>query len=342
MSSTKSSSRDFSFFSLFTAGLVCLVPFVNAYTQPTGTGPVGNPIYEPGLNSVVPVGQGFTVTWGPTNTTAGTVTLVLLKGPSTNAVPQYALVEKTPNNGKWVWTPSTDLAPGDIGYGIQLIDDATGAYQYSTQFGISNPNYKPVSTSSSASSTASTTSTKSASATSSASTTKSASSTKSVAGVTTVTTTATANGTTTASHSYTTEVVGNFTTYCPSATTMTLGNHTYTISSATTLTVTDCPCTITKPVTSATAGPVTTAIVSVASTGRLPVNGSMVYPTGSMTVPVSLKPSGSGATSATTGGAASATTASSKPPVQTGAASAAVATSFVGLVVAAGVAVFAL
>jgi len=61
MSSTKSSSRDFSFFSLFTAGLVCLLPFANAYTQPTGTGPVGNPIYEPGLNSVVPVGQGFTV-----------------------------------------------------------------------------------------------------------------------------------------------------------------------------------------------------------------------------------------------------------------------------------------
>ncbi|KAK5139236.1 hypothetical protein LTR32_007525, partial [Rachicladosporium monterosium] len=257
MSSTKSNSRDFSFFSLFTAGLVCLVPFANAYTQPTGTGPVGNPIYEPGLNSVVPVGQGFTVTWGPTNTTAGTVTLVLLKGPSTNAVPQYALVEKTPNNGKWVWTPSTDLAPGDTGYGIQLIDDATGAYQYSTQFGISNPNYKPVSTSSSASSTASTTSTKSASATSSASITKSGSTTasasttsKSAAGVTVVTV---ANGTTTASHSYTAEVVGNFTTYCPSATTMTLGNHTYTVSSATNLTVTDCPCTITKPVSTGTA-----------------------------------------------------------------------------------------
>ncbi|TKA75646.1 hypothetical protein B0A55_04999 [Friedmanniomyces simplex] len=329
-----SSQRDFSLFSLFTAGLACLVPFANAYTKPVGAEPKGNPIYQPGLNSIVPVGEGFTVTWGPTNTTADTVTLVLLKGPSANAVPQYALVEKIPNNGSWVWTPSTDLAPGDTGYGIQLIDDATGEYQYSTQFGISNPNYKP-STSSSASSTASASASKSSSATEYASTTKSSSSTKSATGIATVSETVTANGTATASIHYTTEVVSKFTTYCPSATSLTLGNHTYTISTATTLTVTDCPCTITKPVTTATAGPITTSAVVVASTGHLPVNSSMVYPTGSMTIPSSLMASASA-----TSGAANAT-GSSTAPIQTGAASG-MATSFVGLVVAAGVAVFAL
>lgn len=76
-------------------------------------------------------------------TTEGTVTLVLLKGPSTNAVPQYAIVEAIPNTGNYIWTPATDLAPtsGDTGYGIQLIVDATGQYQYTTQFGISNPDY---------------------------------------------------------------------------------------------------------------------------------------------------------------------------------------------------------
>ena len=31
----------------------------------------------------------------------------------------------------------------DTGYGIQLIDDETGQYQYTTQFGISNPDWKP-------------------------------------------------------------------------------------------------------------------------------------------------------------------------------------------------------
>ena len=60
------------------------------------------------------------ITWNPT--TQGTVTLVLLKGPSENAVPQYAIVEKTENDGSYVWTPSTDLEPttGATGYGIQV------------------------------------------------------------------------------------------------------------------------------------------------------------------------------------------------------------------------------
>ncbi|KAK3066652.1 hypothetical protein LTR53_016915 [Teratosphaeriaceae sp. CCFEE 6253] len=328
MSSSKSSSRDFSFFSLFTAGLACLVPFANAYTKPVGAEPSGNPIYQPGLNSIVPVGENFTVTWDPT--TLGTVTLVLLKGPSTNAVPQYAIAEKIPNSGSYIWFPSTDLAPDDTGYGIQLIDDKTGAYQYTTQFGISNPDYNPaaVSTSSASSQTTSASKTTSTSATASASVSKSAS----------VTTTAiiAANGT--SAVYYTTEVVSQFTTYCPYATSLTLGNHTYTVSSATTLTVTDCPCTITKPYTTAPAGPITTtAVVVVASTGGLPANGSIIYPTGSMTVPSSLSAS---ATGTGTGGAASAT-ASSTAPIQANTASG-VATSFVGLVVAAGVAVFAL
>ncbi|KAL9532807.1 hypothetical protein SMMN14_03380 [Sphaerulina musiva] len=129
------------FSKVFTAGLAAFAPLVAAYTKPTGDAPVGNPISQPGLNSVVPVGEGFTITWNPT--TQGTVTLVLLKGPSENAVPQYAIVEKTENDGSYVWTPSTDLeaSEGAKGYGIQLIDDATGQYQYTTQFGISNPKH---------------------------------------------------------------------------------------------------------------------------------------------------------------------------------------------------------
>lgn len=263
----------------------------------------------------------MTQTWDPT--TPGTVTLVLLKGPATDAVPQYAIVEKTPNDGSYQWSPSTDLAPGDTGYGIQLIDDATGQYQYTTQFGISNPDYVP--------SAASTTS--SASKTTSGSATESASVTESSSASTTASEVTTANGTTTASNHYTTEVVTKFTTYCPHATSLTLGNHTYTVTSATTLTITDCPCTITKPYTTATAGPITSS--AVASTGRLPANSSMVYPTGSMTVPSSLVASASA-----TGGAANAT-GSSIAPIQTGAASG-MAASFVGLVVAAGAAVCAL
>ena len=67
------------------------------------------------------------------------MTLVLLRGPSNNVVPLYPIVEKIPNTGTFVWTPATTLQPDVTHYGIQLIDDQTGAYQYTTQFGISNP-----------------------------------------------------------------------------------------------------------------------------------------------------------------------------------------------------------
>lgn len=117
---------DFSFFSLFTAGLALFAPLADAYTKPVGDAPKGNPIAQPGFMSVVPAGKPFTVTWEPT--TDGTVSLVLLKGPSENAVPQYAIAEKIENDGTFDWTPKKDLEPTDgaEGYGIQLIVDKTG------------------------------------------------------------------------------------------------------------------------------------------------------------------------------------------------------------------------
>ena len=117
---------DFSTFSLFTAGLALFAPLTAAWTQPVGDEPKGNAIYQPGLASIVPAGKPFTIEWDPT--TKGTVTLVLLKGPSENAVPQYAIAEKIPNDGLYDWTPKKDLEPteGDTGYGIQLIVDSNG------------------------------------------------------------------------------------------------------------------------------------------------------------------------------------------------------------------------
>src|SRR4051812_8305098 len=61
------------------------------------TGPSGNPIYKPGLLELVPAGQPYTITWDPT--TAGTVTLVLLRGPSENILPLYPIAEGIANTG---------------------------------------------------------------------------------------------------------------------------------------------------------------------------------------------------------------------------------------------------
>ncbi|KAG9983861.1 hypothetical protein KCU78_g21044, partial [Aureobasidium melanogenum] len=137
-----------SFRVLFTAGLAAFAPLASAYTTPKGD-PTGNAIYEPGLNSIVPVGKPFTITWQPD--TEGTVSLVLLHGPSTNCVPIHTIVEGINNTGSYDWTPDTSLAPNKTYYGIELVVDGTGQYQYSTQFGISNDEYKGSSSSAGAS-----------------------------------------------------------------------------------------------------------------------------------------------------------------------------------------------
>ena len=70
------------------------------------------------------------------------MSLVLLRGPSENVKPLSTIVEGIPNSGQYSWTPSTSLEDDVTHYGLQLIEDATGYFQYSTQFGISNKNPK--------------------------------------------------------------------------------------------------------------------------------------------------------------------------------------------------------
>jgi hypothetical protein len=106
--------------------------------------PSGNPITRP-LNEVVPTCEQFTITWQPT--TPNTVSVLLLKGPSTNVVKfGPSLAEGIANSGSLAWTPASTLEAtnGPNGYGIQIIDDVTGQYQYSTQFGISAGNCEVV------------------------------------------------------------------------------------------------------------------------------------------------------------------------------------------------------
>ncbi|KZF24477.1 hypothetical protein L228DRAFT_237402 [Xylona heveae TC161] len=134
-------------FSAFAFASAALATLASAYTTPKGDAPEGNPITKPGLNELVPAGTQYEITWNPT--TDGTVSLVLLRGPSTDVVPMYAIAEKIDNSGKFYWTPKDDLQPDTTHYGLEIIDDATGQYQYSTQFGISNKQYSGSSSSSS-------------------------------------------------------------------------------------------------------------------------------------------------------------------------------------------------
>ncbi|KAF2662089.1 hypothetical protein K491DRAFT_586210 [Lophiostoma macrostomum CBS 122681] len=118
-----------------TSAIAFFAGLAAAYHAPVGD-PTGNPIATPGLNQIVPAGKAFEITWTPT--TSNTVSLVLLRGPSTNVVPLYAIVEGISNTGSYSWTPSTALEADVTHYGLEIIDDVNGQYQYSTQFGISN------------------------------------------------------------------------------------------------------------------------------------------------------------------------------------------------------------
>lgn len=113
-----------------------LVALSAAYTAPDYTqNPSGNAISSPGLNEIVPEGKTYTIKWSPTTT--GPISLVLLRGPSTNVVPLKTLAESIPNSGEFKWTPGSDLEADVTHYGLLLVVEGTGQYQYSTQFGLS-------------------------------------------------------------------------------------------------------------------------------------------------------------------------------------------------------------
>lgn len=135
-----------SFSAIFTS-LLAISASALAYTTPTTFNATSNPIFKPNSGDIVPVGKPYKITWGPTS--SGTVSIILLRGPPTNILPLYAIVEGIQNTGSYTWTPKTDLEDDKTHYGLQLIIDSNGQYQYSTQFGISNPGYKPPKSSSS-------------------------------------------------------------------------------------------------------------------------------------------------------------------------------------------------
>lgn len=86
------------------------------------------------LTKIVPACKQFTITWEPT--TPNTISLILLRGPSSNVVPISTIVTGITNSGSYAWIPVITLQADTTRYGIQLIHDVTGQYQYSTQFGI--------------------------------------------------------------------------------------------------------------------------------------------------------------------------------------------------------------
>ncbi|KAM3417906.1 hypothetical protein BST61_g6123 [Cercospora zeina] len=131
-----------------------IAALANAYTKPQDT-PTWGALLTPNGDSQVNRGQPFQITWDPTyggttRPTAGkTVSLVLCRGNSNACKPDpTAIVEGLPaGDDKWTWNVPCDLPAGvkntDTGYGMLIIVDQTGEFQYSTQFSILQGNTCP-------------------------------------------------------------------------------------------------------------------------------------------------------------------------------------------------------
>lgn len=120
----------------FAAGLVGSAFAVSTCNQVAGKQVSGLAVHAPDTTTSPTMGQSFEIKWDPTSGYS-TVSILLLKGPSTNVLPFNCIANSVPNSGSYTWSvPSSGLDAQSTGYGIQIIADGSGDFQYSTQFGI--------------------------------------------------------------------------------------------------------------------------------------------------------------------------------------------------------------
>ena len=111
--------------------LLLLCVLLSTVTQ-ASTGPAGNVFFAPSDGEALSTAKPYTLRWSPTTT--GLVDLVLKQGAPPELTTLYPLAEGYSNNGSFSWTPCDSLPTGLTKYTIELIDQASGQYQYSKSF----------------------------------------------------------------------------------------------------------------------------------------------------------------------------------------------------------------
>lgn len=111
-----------------------------SYTNP-GSQTYGS-LLTPNQDSPVTTGQTTTITWSNNAAPGSTVSLVLCNGPGANCVlQQNAIASGIPADANsYSWSVPCSLPEGvattSTGYGMLIIVDKTGEFQYSTQFSV--------------------------------------------------------------------------------------------------------------------------------------------------------------------------------------------------------------
>jgi len=129
---------------------VFLAAFVNILVLVSAGETSGNTFKRPDGGDIVPVGKPYTITWAAD--TPGKVNLYLLRGPSNDLAKLATIVEGIDNTGTYTWTPPSTLEGDVTHYGLNLTVPGTDKFQYTMQFGISNPDKQAGSTPTQASS----------------------------------------------------------------------------------------------------------------------------------------------------------------------------------------------
>lgn len=147
-------TNDFSTFALFTAGFAALA---SAYTPPSSSNPDSTLVVDTPLKGAqYTAGTPFSIEWQTNGLAGDSVSLILLDGCPSNClpVPGFAPIPGTDTGllagtqGSFSFMPPTALGKAGQAYGIQMINNANGHFQWSGSFGI-GPNGKAVPSSSS-------------------------------------------------------------------------------------------------------------------------------------------------------------------------------------------------
>lgn len=112
--------------------LLLLLCVLLSTLTPASTGRDGNVFFSPSDGESISTEQPYTLRWSPTTT--GLVDLVLKEGAPPALTTLYPLAEGYGNNGSFSWTPCASLPTGLPKYTVELIDQASGQYQYSKSF----------------------------------------------------------------------------------------------------------------------------------------------------------------------------------------------------------------
>ncbi|RJE27577.1 hypothetical protein PHISCL_00002 [Aspergillus sclerotialis] len=96
-----------------------------------------NPFNNPPGGYSFKAGAPTALSWKPT--TKGTVTLKLQSGGQINPASGTTIAANIPNSGSFTWTPEASL-PDKSDYTVEIIDDATGQYNFLPRFSIAGVN----------------------------------------------------------------------------------------------------------------------------------------------------------------------------------------------------------